>query len=68
MSRLNFNPVALAAVAAGIGIGLLLGGCHSDTPSRAAVPEATPAVHLVRQQGVELIQFNASDVPGLIDC
>jgi Cu(I)/Ag(I) efflux system membrane fusion protein len=65
MSRLNFNPVALAAVAAGIGIGLLLGGCHSDTPSRAAVPEATPAVHLVRQQGVELIQFNASDVPGL---
>ncbi len=31
-----------------------------------AVPEATPAVRLVRQQGVELIQFNASDVPGLV--
>jgi Cu(I)/Ag(I) efflux system membrane fusion protein len=65
MSRLNFSPVALAAVAAGIGIALLFGGCRSDTPSRAAVPEATPAVRLVRQQGVELIQFNPSDVPGL---
>ncbi len=65
MSRLNFSPVALAAVAAVIGAALLFGGCRSDTPSRAAVPEATPAVRLVRQQGVELIQFNPSDVPGL---
>jgi Cu(I)/Ag(I) efflux system membrane fusion protein len=63
MIRLNFNPVALAA--AGIGIGLLLGGCHSDTPSRAAVPEATPMVRLIKQQGVDAIQFNANDVPGL---
>ena len=58
MSRLNFNPVALAAVMAAIGIALLLGGCHSDTPSRAAVPEATPAVRLIRQQGIGL-QFNS---------
>jgi membrane fusion protein, copper/silver efflux system len=65
MSRLNFKPVALAAVMATIGIPLLLGGCHSDTPSRAAVPEATPMVRLVRQQGVDAIQFNATDVPGL---
>jgi Cu(I)/Ag(I) efflux system membrane fusion protein len=65
MNRRNFNPVALAAVAAGISAALLLGGCHSDTPSRAAVPEATPMVRLVRQQGVDAIQFNANDVPGL---
>jgi Cu(I)/Ag(I) efflux system membrane fusion protein len=65
MSRLNFNPGAVATVAASIGIALLLGGCHSDTPSRAAVPEATPMVRLVRQQGVDAIQFNANDVPGL---
>ena len=65
MSRHNFNPVAIAAVAAGIGIALLIGGCHSDTPSRAAVPEPTPMVRLVRQQGVDAIQFNANDVPGL---
>jgi membrane fusion protein, copper/silver efflux system len=65
MSRLNFKPVAIAAVAAAISAVFFLGGCHTDTPSRAAVPEATPAVHLVRQQGVELIQFNPSDVPGL---
>lgn len=61
MSRRTFNPVAIAA----LGAALIIGGCHSDTPSGAAVPEATPAVHLVRQQGVELIQFNASDIPGL---
>jgi membrane fusion protein, copper/silver efflux system len=61
MRRLNFNPVAIAA----LGVALLIGGCHSDTPSGAAVPEATPAVHLVRQQGVEMIQFNARDIPGL---
>jgi membrane fusion protein, copper/silver efflux system len=65
MIRLNFNPVAIAAVAAGIGIALLIGGCRSDTPSRAAVPEPTPMVRLVRQQGMDAIQFNANDVPGL---
>jgi hypothetical protein len=65
MSRRNFKPVALAAVMAAIGIALLLGGCHSDTPSRAAVPEATPVVRLIRQQGMDAIQFNANDVPGL---
>src|SRR5258708_6349749 len=61
MSRRN-NPVALAAIIAAV----LLSGCHTDSTSRAApLPEATPAVHLVKQQGVELLQFNASDVPGL---
>ena len=65
MIRRTFNPIAHATTAAAIGAALLLGGCHSDTPSRAAVPEATPAVRLVRQQGVESIQFNASDIPGL---
>jgi membrane fusion protein, copper/silver efflux system len=65
MSRLNFNPVALAALAAAIGVAVLLGGCHSDTSSRAAVPEATPMVRLIRQQGTDAIQFNANDVPGL---
>ncbi len=65
MIRRTFNPIAHATTAAAIGAALLLGGCHSDTPSRAAVPEATPAVHLVSQQGVESIQFNASDIPGL---
>jgi Cu(I)/Ag(I) efflux system membrane fusion protein len=62
MSRRIFNLIALAAVAAAVS----LGGCHSDSAgTEAAVPEATPVVRLVRQQGVELIQFNASDVPGL---
>src|SRR5580700_4453395 len=62
MSRRIFNLIALAALAAAIS----LGGCRSDSAgTEAAVPEATPAVHLVRQQGVELIQFNANDVPGL---
>ncbi|MGA8644152.1 efflux RND transporter periplasmic adaptor subunit [Candidatus Binatus sp.] len=65
MSRRTFNPVALAAVAAAIGAALLIGGCHNDTPSGAAVPEATPVVRLIRQQGIDVIQFNASDVPGL---
>jgi len=61
MSRSNFNSVALIAVAA-----LLLGGCHSDSASRAApVPEATPAVRLVRQQGTELLQFNSNEIPGV---
>jgi Cu(I)/Ag(I) efflux system membrane fusion protein len=66
MSRLTCNRIGLAALLAAIGAALSLGGCRSDSTSRAApVPEATPAVHLVRQQGVELIQFNASDIPGL---
>ena len=63
MSHRSFNPVALAALAAA----LFLAGCRSDTASRAApVPDATPAVRLVRQQGVELIQLNAGDIPGLV--
>lgn len=67
MSRRNFNPIALAALAAAIGAAISVGGCRSDSAgSAAAVPEASPAVRLVRQQGVELIQFNASDVPGLV--
>jgi len=61
MTRCN-NLIALAAIVAAA----LFSGCHTDSASRAApVPEATPAVHLVKQQGVELLQFNASDVPGL---
>jgi membrane fusion protein, copper/silver efflux system len=62
MNRRKFSPIALAALAAVIS----LGGCHSGVSApAAAVPEATPVVQLVRQQGVELIQFNAADVPGL---
>jgi Cu(I)/Ag(I) efflux system membrane fusion protein len=64
MNPRNFNLVALAAA---IGAALMLAGCHGDTAgSAAAVPEPTPAVRLVRQQGVELIQFNANDIPGLL--
>ncbi len=67
MSRRNFNLIALAALAAAIGAAISIGGCRGDSAGRAAaVPEATPAVRLVRQQGVELIQFNAGDVPGLV--
>ncbi|MGA7620236.1 efflux RND transporter periplasmic adaptor subunit [Candidatus Binatus sp.] len=67
MSRRNFNTIALAALAAAIGAAISAGGCRGDSAGRAAaVPEATPAVRLVRQQGVELIQFNAGDVPGLV--
>ncbi len=67
MSRRNFNPIALAVLAAAIGAAISVGGCRGDSAGRAAaVPEATPAVRLVRQQGVELIQFNAGDVPGLV--
>jgi Cu(I)/Ag(I) efflux system membrane fusion protein len=62
MSRRNFSPIALAALTAAIS----LGGCHSDSAApAAAVPEATPVVQLVKQQGVEMIQFNAHDIPGL---
>jgi Cu(I)/Ag(I) efflux system membrane fusion protein len=64
MNPRNFNLVALAAA---IGAALMLAGCHGDTAgSAAAVPEPTPAVRLVRQQGLELIQFNANDIPGLL--
>lgn len=67
MSRRNFNSIALVALAAALGAAISTGGCHGDSAGSAApVPEATPAVRLVRQQGVELIQFNASDVPGLV--
>ncbi len=62
MNRRISNPIVLAALGAMIS----LGGCHSDSAApAAAIPEATPVVQLVRQQGLELIQFNAADVPGL---
>jgi Cu(I)/Ag(I) efflux system membrane fusion protein len=62
MNRRNFSLIALAALAAEIS----LGGCHSGMSApAAAVPEATPVVQLVRQQGVELIQFNPANIPGL---
>jgi Cu(I)/Ag(I) efflux system membrane fusion protein len=62
MRRRDFNLIALTA----LGASFLLGGCHSGSTSRAApVPEATPAVHLIRQQGTEMLQFNASEIPGL---
>ncbi|MGD0673179.1 MAG: efflux RND transporter periplasmic adaptor subunit [Candidatus Binatus sp.] len=67
MSRRYFNPIAIAALAAVIAAAFSVGGCHSDSAgSAAAVPEATPAVRLVRQQGLEMLQFNAADVPGLV--
>jgi membrane fusion protein, copper/silver efflux system len=66
MSRRSFNPIAFAALAAAIGTALLLGGCHADSAGRAApVPEATPAVRLARQQGIEVLQFDATEIPGL---
>ncbi|MGA7870953.1 MAG: efflux RND transporter periplasmic adaptor subunit [Candidatus Binatus sp.] len=66
MSRLALNPIALAALAAAVAAAIVAGGCHGDSPGRdAPVAEATPVVRLVRQQGVELLQFNAGDVPGL---
>ncbi|MGC1398450.1 efflux RND transporter periplasmic adaptor subunit [Candidatus Binatus sp.] len=62
MSRRNLNLIALALLSAAISIA----GCHSDSEGpAAAVPEATPVVQLVHQQGVELIQLNPADVPGL---
>jgi membrane fusion protein, copper/silver efflux system len=61
MNCSNFKSIALLTAAA-----LLLCGCHGDSASRAApLPEATPAVHLVQQQGTELLQFNSHDIPGL---
>jgi membrane fusion protein, copper/silver efflux system len=62
MNRRKFSLIVLAALAAEIS----LGGCHSGMSApAAAVPEATPVVQLVRQQGVELIQFNPANIPGL---
>ena len=62
MNRRNLNLIALALLSAAISIA----GCHSDSEGpAAAAPEATPVVQLVHQQGVELIQFNPADVPGL---
>jgi Cu(I)/Ag(I) efflux system membrane fusion protein len=66
MNRRSFNPIAVAALAAAIGAAFSAGGCRGGSSRVAAVPEATPAVRLVRQQGVELIQFNPADVPGLV--
>jgi Cu(I)/Ag(I) efflux system membrane fusion protein len=65
MRQVAFNPIALVAMAAVIGAALSIGGCHDSAGPAAAVPEATPAVRLVKQQGLELIQFDARDVPGL---
>ncbi len=66
MNRRSFNPIALAALAAAIGAALSAGGCRGGSSGAAALPEATPAVRLVRQQGVELIQLNPADIPGLV--
>jgi Cu(I)/Ag(I) efflux system membrane fusion protein len=65
MRRVCFNSIALAAIAAAIGAAISISGCHDSAGPAAAVPEATPAVRLVKQQGLELIQFDAHDVPGL---
>jgi Cu(I)/Ag(I) efflux system membrane fusion protein len=65
MRRVAFNSIALAAMAAAIGAAISICGCHDSAGPAAAVPEATPAVRLVKQQGLELIQFDAHDVPGL---
>ncbi len=66
MNRRSFNSIALAALAAAIGAAFSAGGCRGGSSGAAALPEATPAVRLVRQQGVDLIQFNPADVPGLV--
>jgi membrane fusion protein, copper/silver efflux system len=63
MKRRRRNKPALAGAVA-IGLTLALAGCKSATFTSAEAPDTT-AVHLVRQQGVELIQFNAADIPGL---
>jgi Cu(I)/Ag(I) efflux system membrane fusion protein len=65
MRQVAFNPIALVAMAVAIGTAVSIGGCHDSAGPAAAVPEATPAVRLVKQQGLELIQFDAHDVPGL---
>jgi len=66
MSHHIFNPVALVALASAIGVALSIVACHGDSSDIVArVPEATLPVHLVQRRGVELIQFNARDIPGL---
>jgi Cu(I)/Ag(I) efflux system membrane fusion protein len=68
MIRIRSNPIALVACAVAAGLAVLASGCRTDSAGpAAAVPEATPvATRLVRQQGAELLQFNAGDVPGLV--
>ena len=62
MSRRDFHLIALAALTVAISVG----GCQRDSAAPAAtVPEATPVVQLVKQQGLEMLQFNAHDIPGL---
>ncbi len=65
MRRVRFNSIAIVAMATAIGAAISTSGCHDSAGPAAAVPEATPAVRLVKQQGLELIQFDAHDVPGL---
>ncbi len=67
MTRIRANLIVLAACAVA-GLAVFGSGCRSDSAGpAAAVPEATPVVpRLVRQQGAELLQFNAGDVPGLV--
>lgn len=63
MKRRDCKSAALAGAVA-IGALLALAGCRSDTTSGVDAPEPI-AVHLVRQQGAELLQFNAADLSGL---
>jgi len=65
MKRVAFNSIAIVTLAVTIGAAVSIGGCRDSAGPAAAVPEATPAVRLVKQQGLELIQFDAHDVPGL---
>jgi membrane fusion protein, copper/silver efflux system len=65
MKRVAFNSIAIVTLAVAIGVAVSIGGCRDSAGPAAAVPEATPAVRLVKQQGLELIQFDAHDVPGL---
>ncbi|HYK66270.1 MAG TPA: efflux RND transporter periplasmic adaptor subunit [Patescibacteria group bacterium] len=63
MKRRPHNSAALIAAVA-IAAMYALAGCRGDTTSSVDAPEPT-AVHLVRQQGAELLQFNTADIPGL---
>ena len=36
MSRRNFNPIALVALAAALGAAISAGGCHGDSAGSAA--------------------------------
>ena len=51
MNRRNFNPVALAALAAVIGAAISIGGCRDSAGPAAAVPEATPVARLIQAAG-----------------